>query len=59
MGGEDFSYYGQHVPACFFVLGVRPPGRERYPSLHQPEYDFNDEALATGMEVLVRLAVEE
>jgi amidohydrolase len=59
MGGEDFSYYGQHVPACFFVLGVKPPEREKYPSLHQPEYDFNDEALATGMEVMVRLAVEE
>lgn len=59
MGGEDFSYYGQHVPACFFVLGVKPPGVEKYPSLHQPEYDFNDEALATGMEVMVRLAVEE
>jgi amidohydrolase len=59
MGGEDFSYYGQHVPACFFVLGVKPPEREKYPSLHQPEYDFNDDALATGVEVMVRLAVEE
>lgn len=59
MGGEDFSYYGQHVPACFFVLGVKPPDAEKYPSLHQPEYDFNDEALATGMEMMVRLAVEE
>lgn len=59
MGGEDFSYYGQHVPACFFVLGVKPADRAQYPSLHQPEYDFNDEALATGIEVMVRLAVEE
>ncbi len=58
MGGEDFSYYGQHVPACFFVLGVCPPGREKYPSLHQPEYDFNDDALTTGMEVMVGLAAE-
>lgn len=59
MGGEDFSYYGQRVPACFFVLGVKPPEREHYPSLHQPEYDFNDDALATGIEVMVRLAIEE
>ena len=59
MGGEDFSYYGHHVPACFFVLGVKPPERDKYPSLHQPEFDFNDDALATGIEVMVRLAVEE
>ena len=59
MGGEDFSYYAQHVPACFFVLGVKPPEREHYPSLHQPEYDFNDDALATGIEVMVRLAIDE
>ncbi|MBC7833525.1 MAG: amidohydrolase [Phycisphaerales bacterium] len=68
MGGEDFSYYGRHpiggitgaatVPACFFVLGVRPPDRTEYPSLHQPEYDFNDAALATGIEVMCGLALE-
>ncbi len=59
MGGEDFSYYGHHVPACFFILGVRPPGRDAYPSLHQPEYDFNDDALETGIELMCELALDE
>jgi len=59
MGGEDFSYYGHHVPACFFVLGVKPPDRQKYPSLHQPEYDFNDDALPTVIEVMCRLALED
>ncbi|MCC6321807.1 MAG: amidohydrolase [Phycisphaerales bacterium] len=59
MGGEDFSYYGRHVPACFFVLGVKPADRADYPSLHQPEYDFNDDALPTGIEVMCRLALED
>jgi len=58
MGGEDFSYYGQLVPACFFVLGLLPPGQEAMPGLHHPAFDFNDEALATGVEVLCRLALE-
>ncbi|MEE2718425.1 MAG: amidohydrolase [Planctomycetota bacterium] len=58
MGGEDFSYYGQRVPACFFVLGLLPPGTEAMPGLHHPEFDFNDEALATGVELLCRLALE-
>ena len=58
MGGEDFSYYGQRVPACFFVLGLLPPGAEAMPGLHHPEFDFNDEALATGVELFCRLALE-
>lgn len=59
MGGEDFSYYGRHVPACFFFLGLKPEGVERYPSLHQPDFDFNDDALPTGIEMFVRLATRE
>jgi len=59
MGGEDFSYYGQHVPACFCLLGTRPPGVERVPQLHQPDFDFNDEALPTGVELMCRLALAE
>lgn len=59
MGGEDFAYYGQHIPACFFFLGTRPPGVERVPALHQPDFDFNDAAIATGVEVLCRLALAD
>jgi amidohydrolase len=59
MGGEDFSYYGHHVPACFFALGLKPPGTGRFPSLHQPDFDFNDEAIPTGIELFCRLALAE
>ncbi|MBX3359729.1 MAG: amidohydrolase [Phycisphaeraceae bacterium] len=64
MGGEDFSYYGHHVPACFFMLGLCPPermpdrGGAGYPSLHQPEFDFVDAAMETGIEVMCGLALE-
>ena len=59
MGGEDFSYDGQHVPACFFMLGLLAPGQDPQttPKLHQAEFDFNDNALETGIEMMVRLAV--
>lgn len=59
MGGEDFSYYGRHVPACFYFLGLRPTDTATYPSLHQPEFDFNDDAIPTGVEVMTRLALGE
>lgn len=58
MGGEDFSYYGQHVPACFFFLGLKPPGAERYPALHQPDFDFNDDAIGLGVEMMCRVALQ-
>lgn len=57
MGGEDFSYYGAHVPSCFFFLGLRPGGVSDYPTLHQPEFDFNDEALPTGVEIMCEVAL--
>jgi amidohydrolase len=58
MGGEDFAYYGRarDVAACFFFLGLRPPGAAKVPALHQPDFDFNDDAMPTGIEMLVRLA---
>ena len=57
MGGEDFSFYGQEIPASFFFLGIRPAGRETYPNLHSPEFDFNDDAIPTGVELMCELAL--
>jgi amidohydrolase len=56
MGGEDFSYYGNHAKACFFLLGLKPKGATHVPTLHQPDFDFNDDALATGIEMMCALA---
>ena len=57
MGGEDFSYYALKVPACFFLLGLSEPGRDPYPGLHTPSFDFNDKAIGIGMEMMCRLAL--
>lgn len=61
MGGEDFSFFGKHVPAVFFFLGLRPSGikegTDEYPSLHQPGFDFNDDAMPLGIEMLCRAAL--
>jgi amidohydrolase len=61
MGGEDFSYYGRQVPACFFTLGLCPEGADpaAQPQLHQPTFDFNDDALGVGIEMLCRLALDD
>ncbi len=58
MGGEDFAYYAEHVPACFYFLGLRPEGADHFPELHTPRFDFNDDAIAVGVEMMSRLALE-
>ncbi|MCA9311438.1 MAG: amidohydrolase [Phycisphaerales bacterium] len=58
MGGEDFSYYGQRVPACFYFVGLCPPGVAEYPNLHTPRFDFNDDALPLAIGLTVQLALD-
>ena len=55
MGGEDFAYYLEKVPGCFFLAGVEPPDRESYPPLHSDRYDFTDSAISVGMRMFVEL----
>jgi amidohydrolase len=55
MGGEDFAYYLEKVPGCFFFVGVAPPDRQPYPSLHNDHFDFTDAALAIGMRMFVSI----
>jgi amidohydrolase len=56
MGGEDFAYYLQKVPGVMIRLGVDAPGRPAA-MLHQPQYNFNDDALPTGMRILSQIAI--
>jgi len=55
MGGEDFAYYLEKVPGCFFLVGVEPADRVGYPPLHSDRYDFTDGALGVGMRIFVEL----
>ncbi len=55
MGGEDFAYYLEKVPGCFFMVGVRPPDHPAYPPLHSDRYDFTDAALDVGMRMFIEL----
>jgi amidohydrolase len=57
MGGEDFAYYTSHVPACFFMIGLRPPAGPPVSGLHTPTFDFTDDAITTGVKLFVGLAL--
>ena len=51
MGGEDFSYMLQARPGAFIFVGNGDSA-----NLHNPAYDFNDEAIPHGVSYWVRLA---
>ncbi len=56
MGGEDFAYYAQRVPAAMYRLGVRPKDADTTPGLHTPQFDFNDDALPIGVAMHCEIA---
>ncbi len=51
MAGEDFAFMLQARPGAYILIG-----NGQTPGLHNPAYDFNDEALAAGISYWVRLA---
>jgi amidohydrolase len=52
MGSEDFSFMLERVPGAYLVIGNGTKGGQ----LHNPHYNFNDEATPFGAAVFARLA---
>jgi metal-dependent amidase/aminoacylase/carboxypeptidase family protein len=50
MGAEDFSFMLQSRPGAFLFLG-----QGEGPSVHHPEFDFNDAVAPVGASYLARL----
>ena len=53
MGSEDFSYMLERVPGCYINIGNGPG--EGGCEVHNPGYDFNDDALPLGAAFFGRL----
>lgn len=58
MTAEDFSYYSQKVPVCFYRLGVRNEGRGIVHGVHHPKFDIDPKSLITGMITMTLTAFE-
>ncbi|MBC7083403.1 MAG: amidohydrolase [Firmicutes bacterium] len=58
MGGEDFAYFLQEVPGAMFMLGAGNPDKgARYPA-HHPKFDFDEDAMAIGVALMVDVVLE-
>ncbi|QEV19807.1 amidohydrolase [Streptomyces alboniger] len=57
LGGEDFSWYLEHVPGAMARLGVRRPGERTVRDLHQGDFDADESAIAVGVELFTATAL--
>lgn len=56
LGGEDFSWYQEHVPGALARLGVRRPGERTVRDLHQGDFDADEHAITVGVEMFTAAA---
>lgn len=59
MAAEDFSYYSQKIPACFYRLGTQNEAKGITSSVHTPTFDIDEEALEIGPGLMAYLAIKE
>ncbi|HEV2262713.1 MAG TPA: amidohydrolase [Candidatus Rubrimentiphilum sp.] len=57
MGAEDFSFFAQKVPACFYTLGSQGGSRSAHPH-HSSTFDIDEAALPTGVAMMTALAFD-
>jgi amidohydrolase len=58
MGGEDFAFFAQRVPALMFRLGVRNEARGIVHPVHSSRFDLDEDALPLGVAALARIAMD-
>ncbi len=54
MGGEDFSFFLNQVPGCFIFVGSANDSKGLNYSHHSSRFNFDEEALSIGVEILMR-----
>ena len=56
MGGEDFSYYLQKIPGCFFFVGSAPNDQKIFETPHHcSHFTMDEKALLVGPSIYLNL----
>jgi amidohydrolase len=58
MTAEDFSFFAQEIPACFFRLGVTSADGSHASPVHTATFNIDEEALKIGSGLMAYLAIE-
>ena len=57
MTAEDFAWYSQKVPACFYRLGTSNPAKGIDSKQHTSNFDIDENAMKIGMETMTFLTI--
>jgi len=55
MGAEDFGYYSQLIPGCFYRLGVMNETKGIVSGVHTPTFNIDEDAIETGIGIMAWL----
>lgn len=55
MGAEDFGYYAQQIPACFYRLGTMNTAKGITAGVHTPVFNIDESAIEIGMGMMAWL----
>jgi amidohydrolase len=55
MGAEDFGYYSQKIPGCFFRLGTANKAKGITSGVHTPTFDIDENAIEIGIGIMAWL----
>jgi len=60
MGGEDFSYYLEKIPGCFFFIGSLPKDKKTLSIPHHcSHFDIDEDSLLIGASSFVRIIEDQ
>ncbi|MDA3906702.1 MAG: M20 family metallopeptidase [Bacteroidales bacterium] len=59
MTAEDFAFYTQIIPGCFYRLGVASPDAEEVLNLHSSTFNIDENSIETGIGLMAWLALDE
>ncbi len=59
MTAEDFAYYSQEMPACFYRLGTGNPAKGITSPIHTNTFDVDEDCLALSTGLMAWLALKE
>jgi amidohydrolase len=55
---EDFAWYTQEIPGCFYRIGTRNEAKGFVHGLHTPQFDVDEDALKTSTGLMAWLAIQ-
>ena len=55
MGAEDFAYYSQKIPACFYRLGIGNVAKGITTGVHTPIFNIDEDAIEHGIGMMAWL----